>query len=117
MWENGNNLINKAIKAEKIDEGMIETEIKRLRLCVLVHSVIYYRFNTNIISDFQYDKFAKRLKKLQDDYPKYSQKVVEFRKEFEGWDGCSGYNLPLGNIWAYNKAQYLINTFKEGKLK
>lgn len=99
------------IKEHTEDERKIMEEIKRLRLCVLVHSIIYYRLNTNIVSDFQYDKFAKKLKALQDKYPELSKAVPEYVKEFEGWDGCSGYNLPLGDIWGYGKAQWLVKEF------
>lgn len=98
------------------DERKIMEEIKRLRLCVLVHSIIYYRLNTNIVSDFQYDTFAKRLKKLQDDNPKLSQAVPEYLKDFTSWDGCSGYNLPLGDDWGVRKAYYLVNLTKQFQL-
>ena len=90
------------------EEQKIKEEIKRLRKVILVHSVIYYRLNTNIISDIQFDKFAKRLQKLQNQYPLLSKDVNEFYKEFKDWDGCSGFNLPLGDIWANNKARYLL---------
>lgn len=93
------------------EELEIMAKIKRLRLCVLVHSIIYYRLNTNIVSDFQYDKFAKELKALQEKYPKLSMNVQEYKKEFEGWDGCSGYNLSLGDVWGYNKALWLVREF------
>ena len=93
------------------DELAIMSEIKRLRLCVLVHSIIYYRLNTSVISDYQYDKFAKKLKSLQDKFGELSSAVREYRDEFEGWDGCSGYNLPLGDIWGYSKALYLVKEF------
>lgn len=97
------------------EEQSIADEIKRLRKVVLVHSVIYYRMNTNIISDIQYDKFAKKLQKLQNQYPLISQKIKELYNEFKDWDGCSGFNLPLGDVWANNKASYLLSI--EGKLK
>lgn len=91
------------------EEQSITNEIKRLRKIILVHSVIYYRMNTNIISDIQFDKFAKRLQSLQNQYPLISKKISELYKEFKDWDGCSGFNLPLGNIWANNKAKYLLS--------
>ena len=75
------------------EEQKIGAEIKRLRKVILVHSVIYYRMNTNIISDIQFDKFAKRLQKLQNQYPLISKKISELYKEFKDWDGCSGFNL------------------------
>lgn len=99
---------NNTIKLSK-EEQKIGDEIKRLRKIVLVHSVIYYRMNTNIISDIQYDKFAKRLQSLQNQYPVISKSVNELYKEFKDWDGCSGFNLPLGDVWANNKAAYLLS--------
>lgn len=101
-------------KAISKEEQSIADEIKRLRKIILVHSVIYYRMNTNIITDFQFDKFAKQLQKLQNQYPNLSKEVKDYYKEFKNWDGCSGYNLPLGDIWANRKAQYLLK-IKEGK--
>ena len=101
------------IKEYTEDERKIMEEIKRLRLCVLVHSIIYYRLNTNIVSDFQYDKFAKKLKALQDKYPELSKAVPEYVKEFEGWDGCSGYNLKcMSDPWAVKKAIQLVKDFE-----
>lgn len=101
------------IKEYTEDERKIMEEIKRLRLCVLVHSIIYYRLNTNIVSDYQYDKFAKKLKALQDKYPKLSKAVPEYLKEFKDWNGCSGFDLPLGDIWGYSKALWLVKEFGE----
>lgn len=103
----------KTIKEYTEDERKIMEEIKRLRLCVLVHSIIYYRLNTNIVSDYQYDKFAKKLKALQDKYPELSKAVPDYNKEFEGWNGCSGFDLPLGDIWGYGKALWLVKEFGE----
>ena len=94
------------------EEQKIADEIKRLRKIILVHSVIYYRMNTNIISDFQFDKFAKLLKKLQNQYPKISEQVELYKKDFKNWDGCSGFSLPLGDIWANNKARYLLSLYR-----
>lgn len=99
------------IKEYTEDERKIMEEIKRLRLCVLVHSIIYYRLNTNIVSDYQYDKFAKKLKALQDKYPKLSKAVPDYNKEFKDWNGCSGFDLPLGDIWGYSKALWLVKEF------
>ncbi len=101
------------IKEYTEDERKIMEEIKRLRLCVLVHSIIYYRLNTNIVSDYQYDKFAKKLKALQDKYPELSKAVPDYNKEFEGWDGCSGYNLKcMSDLWAVKKATQLVKDFE-----
>lgn len=70
--------------------------IRRMRRQILVHSIIYYRFNDNLIDDFKYDKIARELVKLQAKNPEISEKVPDFIDDFRdfGKDGCySGYNL------------------------
>lgn len=42
----------------------IKELIKRRRRQILVHSCLYYRLASNIISDFQYDCWGKELGKL-----------------------------------------------------
>lgn len=70
--------------------------IRRMRRQILVHSIIYYRFNDNLIDDFKYDSIARELVKLQSESPETSENVPDFIDDFRdfGKDGCySGYNL------------------------
>ena len=95
-----------------LTEEKILDRIKQLRLSLLIHSVIYYRMFTNIISDYEFDMRAKELKKLQDEHPELSKRVPHYYKEFMDWNGCSGYDLPLGDPWACRKAKELLETHR-----
>ena len=43
---------------------------------MIVHSVIYYTYNCNIISDDEWSKRAKKLVELQNKYPDIANKVI-----------------------------------------
>jgi len=80
--------------------------IKRRRLQILVHSCIYYALDTNIISDYTYDKWARELEQLMKDYPNaYSDR---FDAEFDKWDSSSGFDLPMRDPWVLKTAERLI---------
>lgn len=81
--------------------------INRRRRQILVHSIIYYKYNDNIISDYTWSKWAKELVELQKTYPDTAKSCV-FAKEFEDFDGSTGFNLPLENPWGVSKAWQLL---------
>ena len=54
-----------------MDEEIIQL-INRRRRQVLIHSIIYYRFDENIISDAMWTKWAMELADLQRKYPEES---------------------------------------------
>ena len=89
----------------------VAEKIQRLRLQILVHSCIYYNLNTNLISDKEWDELAIDLVRLQKRYPKTSAEVV-FAKAFDGFDGSTGFDLPLNHKWVKKKAQQLLNICK-----
>lgn len=68
-------------------------QIRHRRLQMLIHSHIYYRLNTNILDDKQFDKWAYELRDLQAKYPEESA-ACDLAEEFEGWDGTTGFHLP-----------------------
>ena len=88
-------------------EAEIYELIQQRRLQLLVHSRIYYVLNNNIISDKQFDEFAKELVQLQKDYPQISKDVI-FYNAFENWDGTTGFDLPLEDPWVVQKANQLL---------
>ena len=95
-----------------IDKNKIKADILRKRQQILVHSCLYYRFDTNLIEDYQYDKIGKSLADLQIKYPELSKEVSYKYEAFEsfGKDGCySGYNLPTSDPDVVRKAQRLAN--------
>ena len=85
----------------------IEEDIRRYRLQMIVHSVIYYRLNDNIISDQQWSEWALELENLQTRYPDIASECP-LADAFEDFDHSTGENLPLDDLWALNKAQYLL---------
>lgn len=81
--------------------------IQQRRLQVLVHSCIYYKFNHNVVSDMQFDKWAKELASLQKQYPEISDKVM-YSDEFKGFDGSTGFDLPIEDEWVVEKAKKFV---------
>ena len=87
--------------------------ISRRRRQVLVHSVIYYEMNKNLVTDAQWSKWAQELYELQRKYPKIAAKCP-LADAFEEFDFSSGFNLPLRDPWAVRTAQYLVRNFEGG---
>lgn len=86
----------------------IADRIQKLRLCILVHSCLYYELNTNVISDKDWDVWAKELVQLQYDYPEISKKVCRY-EDFKDWDASTGAFLPLKDRWVIRTAKRLIS--------
>lgn len=90
--------------------------IKQLRSNMLVHSFIYYKMGTSIISDDTWQDLAEELVYLQtkDDYPK----IGWYDDEFKDWNGTTGFHLPQ-DPWVTHKAFQLLgwNNKHEGAVK
>lgn len=93
-------------------DSLIYAKIQQRRLQMLVHSCIYYELNTSLITDKQFDTWARELAKLQKDYPDIS-KQVPWYEEFIDWDGTTGFNLPLRNPWVVSKSMKLLRLRRE----
>lgn len=95
----------------------IAAKIEQRRRQILVHSILYYRYDTNLVPDAVYDKWALELQKLQADHPEISKRVKYMRKEFETFtDSTTGFDLPLHDRAARGAAQrliYLSDKYKE----
>lgn len=89
------------------DELEIADQIQRRRLQILVHSCIYYHFDSNIISDKKYDEIGKELVMLQNEYPGIARKVC-WAEAFKGFDASTGFDLPIKDPWVINKARQLL---------
>lgn len=85
----------------------IASLIYRRRQQILVHSVLYYRMNENLIDDATWSRWALQLEELQAEYPEIAKKVPLY-EEFKNFDHSTGSDLPLDNEWAINKARYLL---------
>lgn len=85
----------------------IKELIARRRRQILVHSIIYYKLNENLIDDITWSKWALELEQLQKQYPEIASRCL-LAKEFQNFDHSTGMNLPLDNPWGIRTAQYLI---------
>lgn len=86
----------------------IKEKIRQRRSQMLIHSCIYYEMDNSIIDDHTWQRWANELAELQNANPK-DCKIKFFDREFAGWDGTSGYHLPLRNEWVYNKSLQILS--------
>ena len=63
-----------------------------LQKWVLVHSVIYYDYDTSVVSDHTYDMNLVQLANLMKEHPKEARKS-KYASCFRGFDGSTGYDL------------------------
>lgn len=87
-------------------ELQIAEKILQRRAQMLVHSCLYYEFNTNIVPDTKWDEWARELRTLQEQYPDIS-KEVRWYEHFADWDASTGAFLPLKDEWVMRKAQQI----------
>lgn len=87
-------------------ELVIAEKIQQRRLQILVHSCIYYELNGSVISDRQWDTWAKELVALQKKYPTIAAQVV-WADAFANFDGTTGFNLPIKDEWVMKKAMQM----------
>lgn len=97
-----------------IDE-QIKALILRRRRQMCVHSCIYYRMGTSLISDGQFDTWGHELMRLQNDYPDLA-KSTPLAEDFKDWDASTGFNLPRGG-WVEQAALSLVNHAKKERIK
>ena len=86
--------------------------IQRRRLQLLVHSCIYYELDQNIISDKQWDEWARELVQLQKEYPEESKEVIWY-DAFKDWDASTGAFLPIKDEWVVRKSKQLLHWQKQ----
>lgn len=98
--------------ASTVSNEKIAELITRRRRQILVHSVIYYRMNDNVISDAQWSKWAMELVELQKKYPEIADSCP-YADDFKGFDGSSGFDLPLDDPIAVRDANILLNGRKQ----
>lgn len=88
------------VKAKTVVEGRpinyddpIAEKIQRRRYQILVHSLLYYDLDINLISDHQWAERAQELASLQDAHPDIASRVI-FADAFKSFDGSTGFHLP-----------------------
>lgn len=88
----------------------IAEKIQQRRRQIIVHSIIYYEFGDNILSDYDYDKFGRELIQLQTDHPDIAGEVEYHREAFETYTSPTGFDLPMDDPKDRAIAQWLIDT-------
>lgn len=87
----------------------IAEKIHRRRRQILVHSIIYYNFDDNLITDAVYDTWARELAQLQRDHPHISELVHYHYEAFKDFTtSTTGFNLPLRDVRANKIAWWLL---------
>ena len=107
VWILSTSIKMKTYELFQGEELNIAEKIQQRRLQMLIHSCIYYEFNGNVISDRQFDMWAKELVKLQTDYPEIA-KQIDWADAFEGFDGSTGFDLPIKDEWVQRKAKKIM---------
>ena len=76
-----------------------------LQRYIIIHSIIYYVLDTNVITDKQYDAVCKQLLKLSKTTEEYES--TEYYDIFSDFSGVTGFDL----YYRLNKRQrkYLLN--------
>lgn len=63
---------------------------------IIVHSIIYYELDDNVISDKEYDTMCKQLIKIQKGMKKSEYKKTEYYYVFKDFTGETGFYLYDG---------------------
>lgn len=90
----------------------VRSRILQLRLMILVHSCLYYTYNQNLVSDYQWAEWGQELVKLQKQYPDIARRV-DYHKDFQDFDPSTGFDLPYRNPEIMSKALWLLERSKK----
>lgn len=85
----------------------IAAKIQQRRYQILVHSLLYYDLDMNLVSDAKWAEWAKELAQLQNSHPDIASCVI-FAEAFKGFDASTGYNLPYRDAQVVNIAYRLL---------
>ena len=77
---------------------------------IIVHSIIYYELNDNVISDKDFDTLCKMLIKIQKEITKKEYSKTEYYYVFKNFTGETGFYLYDG-LNKHDK-EYLMNIAK-----
>ena len=74
-------------------DDLIAAKIQQRRYQILVHSLLYYELDINLVEDNKWAEWGKELVELQASHPDVSSRVI-FAEAFKGFDASTGFNLP-----------------------
>lgn len=87
-------------------EQTILEKINQKQRQVILHSVLYYQYDTNMVTDEQWNMWARELVQLQKDYPEETKQSA-FYMTMKDFDASTGFHLA-DNAWGIHKAQYFM---------
>lgn len=94
-------------------DNPIASKIQQRRYQILVHSLIYYELDMNLVSDDKWAEWGRELVALQTAHPDIANRVI-FAEAFKSFDGSTGFNLPYRDEQIVNIAYRLLNSEKVG---
>lgn len=97
----------KPVAPEVSKSNEIAAKIQQRRYQILVHSLLYYELDTNLVSDSKWSEWALELAALQKANPDVAKTVV-FADAFKDFDGSSGFDLPYKDEQIVNIAYRLL---------
>ncbi len=93
-------------------DNEIAAKIQQRRYQVLVHSLLYYDLDVNLVSDYKWQDWAQELVTLQNNNPEIAEQVI-FADAFRGFDGSTGIGLPYTDEQIVRIASRLLQSSKE----
>lgn len=101
------NVTPKPVSSPAPKTDNVADKIKQRRYQILVHSLLYYELDINLVSDKQWTDWALELVKLQEQNPEVSNSVI-FAEEFKSFDPSTGFDLPYKDEQIVNIAYRLL---------
>ena len=95
-------------------DNPIAEKIQRRRYQILVHSLLYYELDFNLVSDATWTSWAKELAQLQNDYPEVASQVI-FSETFKGFEGNTGFDLAYKDAQVVSIAERLLRSETSGE--
>ena len=90
-----------------IYDNPIAAKIHRRRYQILVHSLLYYELDINLVSDAKWAEWGRELVELQNAHPDIASQVI-FAEAFKSFDGSTGFHLPFTDKQVINIAYRLL---------
>ena len=87
--------------------------INRRQRQIMLHSLIYEEYDTNLIDDYVWDTWAKELVRLMADNPEIVKQSVYY-EDFVDWTGDTAADLNYRKEEIISKAEWFIRRYANG---
>ena len=88
-------------------KNQLKKLMERRQRQILVHSIIYYKYDQNIISYYTWSKWAKELYDMQKANPEIAKETALY-DIFKDFDYSTGSNLPMDHEWGNHVARCVM---------